>query len=673
MSSRSSKNSSAMFRTLLTETLPQEVPPNFGNQGLASFLESIGFRSEEDEFLAEVQSEIDVVLFRILCSREVNTQQNPDGSINLKVSINELQKPSIPITFGIRKGSQETRELAISHPLNQLLIADLYAKYGQRLLQHTNLSHFSIRRPIGIAKPNFRRTSYFQNESAALQEETEIHGTVLANNSYFSYKEFVYLYRFYKSQIFREQELEFNFLLKLDIQNFFNSIYTHSIEWAIYEKQNVKNSLSNRNGKRFGAVLDQIAQRSNDNETHGILIGSEFSRLFAEIILQRVDVEVERQLLKIELKRGRDFQIFRYVDDFYVFTKKRENEDVIARIIREQLLPYRLHLNPSKQKSFVLPYISEISIFNRWLDGALQSLYGLEIGVASTDKYQSFLQNLIDDYKTQLYLLDLSPVDVANTVIISVEDKIKSLGEALVGEEDLEPSILLSHHFKAINELVDFCFYVVSGVPNALPIFKLAQCCGLARRIICKLKLSFEEELTFESQVFHRTIQLMNKYPLHKNAPMETLYLLNILSEQKSDFTLSEMQLISFAGFKKQEDKVEIPEWANVLLILQLLDYLVTTESNDRALLEAIETWSLNRINYLRNARGTFAEEPILTLSILSCPLISFEIKAEIFEVYGEERPVETELNTSAIFGFMNWGVNDAYERGLQKPLYELY
>lgn len=673
MSSKSNVSSNAKFRALLTETLPQELPPNFGNQGLCRYLESICFQIEEDVFSAKFQTPVDYMLFRILCSRDFTEVHNDDGVVILNAGISELQKPSIPVTFGIRKGSEDIRELAISHPVNQIVIANLYVQHGHRILQHTNLGHFSIRRPAGFAEPNSPRTSYFQNENASPQDKEEMHGDVLAINSFFSYKEFAYLHSFYKSQTFRKQELEFNFLLKLDIQKCFNSIYTHSIEWAVYEKENVKNYLSNRNVQRFGTVLDKIAQCSNDNETHGVLIGSEFSRLFVEIILQRVDVEVERQLIEIGLKRGKDFQIFRYVDDFFVFTKERENEEVISRIIREQLRPYRLHLNQSKQKSFELPYISEISIFKRWLKTALQSLCGSKASIDSRESYQGFLQELIDDYKTQLYLLSLSPVDVANTVISDVKTQIGSLADSLTTDEPTESYVVLIHYFGIIRDLLGFCFYVVSAVPNAVPIYKLAECCSFARRVVKRLNLSFEEELMFESLVFHNTVQLMNKFSLEKNSPMETLYLLNILSEQKSDFVVSEAQLIDFVGLEKHEDKLKIPDWAGVLLVLQLLDYLVTKGNSHTALLAAIEQWSMDRIKFLKNSRGVFSEEPILALSILSCPLVSFETKAKIFEIYGEERPVESELDVSRFFGFMNWGVNDAYDRGLQRPLYELY
>lgn len=42
----------------------------------------------------------------------------------------------------------------------------------------------------------------------------------------------------------------------------------------------------------FGSKFDSLMQRMNYNETNGILIGPEVSRIFSEIILQAVDAEV---------------------------------------------------------------------------------------------------------------------------------------------------------------------------------------------------------------------------------------------------------------------------------------------------------------------------------------------------------------------------------------------
>lgn len=75
--------------------------------------------------------------------------------------------------------------------------------------------------------------------------------------------------------------------------------------------------------KTFGGQFDILMQNLNYGETNGIIIGPEFSRIFAELILQRIDLNVmyylrdNRDSKRLEFKT--DYEIFRYVDDFFVF------------------------------------------------------------------------------------------------------------------------------------------------------------------------------------------------------------------------------------------------------------------------------------------------------------------------------------------------------------------
>lgn len=46
-----------------------------------------------------------------------------------------------------------------------------------------------------------------------------------------------------------------------------------------------------------GVLWDKMMQEMNYNETNGIVIGPECSRIFAEVIMQYVDQMVEQQLL----------------------------------------------------------------------------------------------------------------------------------------------------------------------------------------------------------------------------------------------------------------------------------------------------------------------------------------------------------------------------------------
>src|SRR3546814_6195653 len=70
-------------------------------------------------------------------------------------------------------------------------------------------------------------------------------------------------------------------------------------------------------------------QRANYNETNGIVVGPEFSRVFAEIILQRVDQKVIANLAVNGLVFNRDYEIRRYVDDFFVFSNATEILDKV--------------------------------------------------------------------------------------------------------------------------------------------------------------------------------------------------------------------------------------------------------------------------------------------------------------------------------------------------------
>ena len=57
-------------------------------------------------------------------------------------------------------------------------------------------------------------------------------------------------------------------------------------------------------------------QLANYNETNGIVVGPEVSRIFEEVILQQIDLNVLSKLENSGLKYGVDFEVRRYVDDF---------------------------------------------------------------------------------------------------------------------------------------------------------------------------------------------------------------------------------------------------------------------------------------------------------------------------------------------------------------------
>jgi hypothetical protein len=150
--------------------------------------------------------------------------------------------------------------------------------------------------------------------------------------SFFVYKKFRNIFEFYESPEHHWCEKIFNFMSKLDVSQCFDSIYTHSVAWAIFKKEYAKKHLAETQST-FAFKFDQLMQRINYNETNGILIGPELSRIFAEIILQAIDIDIIQDLYKDNYSIKKDYQIFRYVDDYFIFY----NDERIFESIRNKI------------------------------------------------------------------------------------------------------------------------------------------------------------------------------------------------------------------------------------------------------------------------------------------------------------------------------------------------
>ena len=134
------------------------------------------------------------------------------------------------------------------------------------------------------------------------------------------------------------------YVLQTDIDNFYPSIYTHVIPWALHTKPYAKQH--QRDFGLIGNILDLIIRNSQDQQTLGIPIGPDCSLVIAEIILSTVDVA----LAKTGLASG-----FRYLDDYeFGFATYSAGEQALADL-QGELGVYELHLNPRKTSLIELP------------------------------------------------------------------------------------------------------------------------------------------------------------------------------------------------------------------------------------------------------------------------------------------------------------------------------
>lgn len=146
--------------------------------------------------------------------------------------------------------------------------------------------------------------------------------------------------------------------MKVDISNCYNSIYTHSIAWAICEKRQAKSFFRNKEPAELKETyenadcLDAFTRFLKNNETNGIIVGPFTSRIVSEIILARID--------KMLAEKGLVFK--RYVDDYKFYFRSEAQAHESLPIIEKILNEYNLALNTSKTEIQKYPYetISQI-------------------------------------------------------------------------------------------------------------------------------------------------------------------------------------------------------------------------------------------------------------------------------------------------------------------------
>lgn len=132
------------------------------------------------------------------------------------------------------------------------------------------------------------------------------------------------------------------FVLKTDVSQFYSSLYTHSIPWALEGKRNAKQHL----GKTASDEIDKALRETSDGQTMGVPVGPDTSFIAAEIVLSSVDVALAR---KVQL-RGH-----RYIDDYELaFMSRSAAEETQARL-EDALAEYELSINPAKTEILELP------------------------------------------------------------------------------------------------------------------------------------------------------------------------------------------------------------------------------------------------------------------------------------------------------------------------------
>ncbi|ESZ74261.1 hypothetical protein X726_22580 [Mesorhizobium sp. L103C105A0] len=165
-----------------------------------------------------------------------------------------------------------------------------------------------------------------------------------------------------------------DWVVKTDISRFYPTIYTHSISWAAYGKTRVKQEINKYKGS-LADRIDLLVRSCNRNQTIGIPIGPESSRIIAEVISSRIDTEFHSRCRHIPREC-----IDRLQDDWFVGVDSLEKAEKVLSIISSVYRDYGLEINGSKTSieslvaSKTTSWIAEIGAFLSHRPGQLNSV-----------------------------------------------------------------------------------------------------------------------------------------------------------------------------------------------------------------------------------------------------------------------------------------------------------
>ena len=259
---------------------------------------------------------------------------------------NEDKKGTAPTTLSIYKNEISRRTFSLPNPKTFLKLVKYMSDNWDRVKEHAKSDNSQS--PITYLHEYINNT--FQ-ENLNHEKVRELQGS--KSDFIPSMKKNIIL------------SLGYKYLLNIDISNFYNTIYTHSITWAVCGKTEAKKCFLERDLRtdeyKFADKLDRLIRNQKNNETNGILIGPYTSRIISEIIMARID----------KILTEENYIFTRYVDDFKLYFRTEveaiESVPIIERIVNE----YGLNLNTAKTKIAKYPF-NTISNINTTLKKALK-------------------------------------------------------------------------------------------------------------------------------------------------------------------------------------------------------------------------------------------------------------------------------------------------------------
>jgi hypothetical protein len=639
-------------RSVLTDMLPFEVPPTFSNRGFYRFLRdnNIEIENKQLRWICETGT-LDCImrlLFGINPTEQISAARVTEWGkekTRRSVPIGKCKMATIPFNFRVSH-NLDGRTLSIIHPRNQVAVASFYASHSALIVYHTGVSEFSIWRPVSVS-----RYAYFKDKLQ--QERLDGIGGLEDNReyeqlgSYFVYKKYRNIHRFFESYKYHRSEKKYEEMVQIDVSKCFDSIYTHSLPWALLGKDQTKFNLEKSKGT-FGGRFDALMQDLNHKETNGIVIGPEFSRIFAEMILQSVDSELLSTLSSgSNLTHKVDYEIFRYVDDFFVFYNEASTQLKIFETLQQILKTKKLSINTAKIKHYQKPIITEITIAKESISTLLNAeihpiceTEALSDGVPPTGQIRKLIctinaNRLITRYKAVIKDAGVKYGDLLNYTFAILENKLEKLLKAYESSDrgDRDRKRLT----QALLATMEFAFFIYSASPKVNHTIRLCRMIATSVEYMQAQRLLHEQKHILFKYIHDNIMQQLKKNTMSVHREVESLYLLISLSQIGRQYWLPTPLILRHFLIEEHKDTKEYIRpsgFMNHFSITVLLSYIKKKVRYEK-LRSFIEAHVIAKLEYMRAHCPNDAETLILFLDLVSCPYISSNTKDRIGSIFG--------------------------------------
>lgn len=469
--------------------------------------------------------------------------------------------------------------------------------------------------------------------------------------------------------------------MKFDLQSCFDSIYTHTISWATAGGSDKVKVLPGYHGAWVGDAFDNLMQSVNARETNGIVIGPEFSRIFAEIILQYIDQKVEQELLNDEkkLRHKSNYECYRYVDDYFLFYNDEKDRKFFMESLTKWLKEFKLQISPSKTEEFERPFITKITLAKLQTEDLLSDIFSvplweevesksIEEKEDDTDDVDSDKDNDILEKRFNIYLsansinsrikaivreCGIEYRDIANYLLEKLSQRLDAFFnryetgfkkyERLMSKENADKEQIEIKSQRAqrmltsyLVSLIDVVFFVFNSNRQVNTTLKLQKIMNTIV-IYAKRHGDFKDnpEVRFQTiskDIIFKKIQdeitlVLATTDSHRNTLHESLYLLILAKELGYAYLLAPEVIKSLIV----KSKLQYNLFACIILLYYYANHKCYNEQKKMLKDEILKKYRL----VAETERKRNSELTILTADMMTCPFVDDAYKQSLLKLMG--------------------------------------